>query len=201
MWTAPSPTLSSQADERLPLLQPPWQTSGSLPGTPPGQGHSSQRSSPLPRSAASGSRGHSVAAPQRAVGGGLGCDPGPWLQAPLAVLQGKLPAAPGPAWSTVFWPWLRLPTLWAAQGPARHAGWGGHMGTRGLGQAARAASGRRSHTAGARSSGSQGYRQRVVVQPRLQEACSRRVLGLGHLPGSVAFGRREPAVRVSVGSA
>ena len=65
-----------------------------------------------------------MTAPQRAVGGGPGCDPGPWLQAPLAVLWGKLPAAPGLAWSTVFWPWLRLPTLRAARGPARHVGWG-----------------------------------------------------------------------------
>ena len=80
-------------------------------------------------------------------------------------------------------------------------GVGGHMGTRGLGQVAWAASGRRSHMAGARRSVGQGKGQWVVVQTHLQEACSRRVLGLGHLTGSAAFGRREPGVRVSMGSA
>ena len=150
-----------------------------------------------PRSAASDRRGRSVAAPQRLAGSGLGRDPGALAPGPMGCSAGDPRAAPGPAWSTVYPPWLRLPTPRAAWGPARHGGWGGwcHTGTRGPGQAARAASGRRSHTAGVRSSGGQGNGQQVVVQTRLQEARSLRIAGLRHRPGSAAAsGKREPGV-------
>ena len=80
-----------------------------------------------PRSAASDRRGRSVAAPQRLAGSGLGRDPGALAPGPMGCSAGDPRAAPGPAWSTVYPPWLRLPTPRAAWGPARHGGWGGDV--------------------------------------------------------------------------
>ena len=150
-----------------------------------------------PRSAASDRRGRSVAAPQRLAGSGLGRDPGALAPGPMGCSAGDPRAAPGPAWSTVYPPWLRLPTPRAAWGPARHGGWGGDVTQAHValdkrhGQPLAGAPTR----AGVRSSGGQGNGQQVVVQTRLQEARSLRVPGLRHRPGSAAAsGKREPGV-------